>query len=337
MIAEWEGQWRGRGYGYWLAEDRDGRVVGLAGLRPAEGYANVAYRFAVAVQGRGLAKEAVRAALAVGTEWLDVPLRALVSEVNTPSVATALACGLERVGRERHRDQSPQEEPATVFQAPWVEGVTAFDEATYAEALDLWCRVNDAGGAVGFLPGAPRARVSEALDAHVAQLADGSAVACLLRAPGPLPETPGPLPETPGPLPETPGPLPGTPSPGAAPGGAPTPGPLRGIGWWVQGPNPLLGHTRTAYRVMTDPDHRGRGLGTILLAGMHRVARADGVDLAILEYRSGTGVGAFYATAGYTEVGRVPRAIRVAPGDERDSVVMVRRLDGAPPGPEGGF
>jgi len=46
--------------------------------------------------------------------------------------------------------------------------------------------------------------------------------------------------------------------------------------------------------------------------------------------RSGLGTTRFYEVCGYVEVGRVPGVIRVAPGDDRDSVVMARRLDGHP-------
>lgn len=315
VLASWCAAWEAHGYGYWLAEHRDdaegaafrllggvrpfgsvGPVVGVTGMRPADGYANLAYRFMPDLQGHGLATEAVRASLVTGTEWLDVPLRALASEINVPSVSTAIRCGMERAGSARHPDQLPAEPPLTVFEAPTVRAVTAFDDAARAEVLDLWCRVNDAGDAVGLLPGASRQQVAVALDEHVEDMAAGRAVACLMRAPD---------------------------------------GVLRGLGWWVAGPNPLQSHTRTAYRVMVDPERRGRGLGRVLVAGMHRVARSDGVELAILDYRSGTGIGRFSESCGYAEVGRVPRAIRVAPGDDRDSVTTVRRLDGGDLAPDG--
>jgi hypothetical protein len=64
------------------------------------------------------------------------------------------------------------------------------------------------------------------------------------------------------------------------------------------------------------------------MAAMHRVARDQGVEVALLEVRSGLGTTRFYETCGYVEVGRLPGVIRVAPGDDRDSVIMARRLDG---------
>ncbi len=66
------------------------------------------------------------------------------------------------------------------------------------------------------------------------------------------------------------------------------------------------------------------------MAAMHRVAREQGVEVAVLDVRSGLGTTRFYEGCGYVEVGRVPGVIRVAPGDDRDSVVMARRLDGHP-------
>ena len=104
-------------------------------------------------------------------------------------------------------------------------------------------------------------------------------------------------------------------------------GALLGLGWWTRSRTPLLAHTRWLYRLMVDPSQQGRNLGRILMGGLHRLARSDGAELLTLDYRSGSGVGAFYARCGYTEVGRIPGAIRVAPGDDRDDVIMARRVD----------
>jgi RimJ/RimL family protein N-acetyltransferase len=285
--------WDERGFGYWtVVETSTGRPVGMAGLRMSEGYLNLYYRIAAEVHGRGFAKEAAREAVALATELLPaIPTQALVREDNTASVSTALSAGLVRAGSKFLADDLPGEPASAIFEAPAVERHDAFDDGTRAAVLDLWCRVNDAGGAVGFIPGAPRARVAAALRAHERQMAEGLAFAAMLRAPD---------------------------------------GALLGLAWWVRSPNPLMSHSLSAYRVMTEPTLRGRNLGRILVSGMHRLARDDGAELVTLDYRSGTGVGAFYARCGYTEVGRVPGSIRVRPGDDRDSVLMARRLDGAP-------
>jgi hypothetical protein len=46
--------------------------------------------------------------------------------------------------------------------------------------------------------------------------------------------------------------------------------------------------------------------------------------------RSGSGTEDFYARLGYREVGRVPSALRVGPGDDRDEIVLACRLGPRP-------
>ncbi len=178
-----------------------------------------------------------------------------------------------------------------------MDRVEVIDDALRSEVLDLWCQVTDAGGSVGFVPGASREQVAAAMAAHESQMASGDAVAGALREPG---------------------------------------GDLVGWAWWVRVPNPLLHHGRWLYRVMVDPARQRRGLGLLLMAGMHRLAREDGVELLELGVRSGSGASDFYARCGYVEVGRIPGAIRVGPGDDRDDVTMARRVDGEPLRPHGG-
>ncbi len=72
------------------------------------------------------------------------------------------------------------------------------------------------------------------------------------------------------------------------------------------------------YTVMVHPRHQGRGYGRDLMAAVERTARTapgfEAVEAVRLNCRGGTGVDGFYAKSGYKEVGRVPDAIRVAPG-----------------------
>jgi hypothetical protein len=53
----------------------------------------------------------------------------------------------------------------------------------------------------------------------------------------------------------------------------------------------------------------------------------DGIEAIRLTCRGGTGVDRFYASCGYKECGRVPDAIRVAPGDDRDDITMLLPLN----------
>lgn len=63
------------------------------------------------------------------------------------------------------------------------------------------------------------------------------------------------------------------------------------------------------------------------MAAVEREVRGFGtVDAIRLTCRGGTGVDRFYASCGYKEVGRVPGAIRVADGDDRDDIVMLLPL-----------
>ncbi|MFB6888950.1 GNAT family N-acetyltransferase [Kitasatospora sp. NPDC056327] len=83
-----------------------------------------------------------------------------------------------------------------------------------------------------------------------------------------------------------------------------------------------MDHWRLVSKVMVHPDLQGRGHGAALLAEAERTARTWGLDGLKLQVRGGLGLESFYARSGYTEVGRVPGAIRVAPGDDRDDVTM---------------
>ena len=292
------GHWAERGFGYHVVEmpgRPDGAPVGVGGLKlnPAtdgmQAELNLYYRLVPEAHGQGLAREASRAWVAWGIEWLpaDLPIIAAASAANPRSIATARSAGLTEVGTRLLPGDPPEFGESVILQAPTVEVVReqAFDGDTRDAVLDLWCATNDAGGAVGFLPGAPRADVAKALAAHEQGMCAGDVTAVLLRSPA------------------------------------------SGLAFWSRPANPLLHHRRTAYRVMTDPTHRGRNLGRLLMAAMHRVAREDAVEIVELGVRSGYGTEDFYAGLGYEEIGRLKGGIRVAPGDDRDDIHMARRLD----------
>lgn len=85
---------------------------------------------------------------------------------------------------------------------------------------------------------------------------------------------------------------------------------------------PLKEHYRVLKRVMVHPDCQGRGYGTALLREAERLARRFGLDALHLTVRGGLGLEGFYERCGYKEVGRLPGALRVAPGDDRDEILM---------------
>ena len=90
---------------------------------------------------------------------------------------------------------------------------------------------------------------------------------------------------------------------------------------------PLMDHARLLKTVVVDPKHQGRGYGAELLREAERVARTlDGVEMLHLTCRGGLGLEHFYSKCGYTEVGRIPRMLRVAADDYRDEIHMALSL-----------
>ncbi|MGR6972010.1 N-acetyltransferase family protein [Streptomyces cynarae] len=89
----------------------------------------------------------------------------------------------------------------------------------------------------------------------------------------------------------------------------------------------LMTHWIWLFTVMVHPRHQGKGYGRDLLAAAADAARGlEGVEAIRLTCRGGLGLERFYGSCGYKEVGRIPGAIRVAPGDDRDDVVMLLPL-----------
>jgi GNAT superfamily N-acetyltransferase len=78
--------------------------------------------------------------------------------------------------------------------------------------------------------------------------------------------------------------------------------------------------------VQVHPSCQGAGLGRVLMTGVHDIARDRGWEFLSLSARGGTGVERFYRGLGYTEFGRLPGAVRVAPGDDRDEILLTCRL-----------
>ncbi|GAA2475371.1 GNAT family N-acetyltransferase [Terrabacter carboxydivorans] len=293
-LADWERD----ELGYAVVVERvSGDVIGWAGLRHKDSdhrSLNLYYRLEHGRLGVGLGREISRAAVAWGVEHRPEALvTAMVDEVNTASLRTAASAGLVRVGTRPMRDE-PDGTPMAYFEAPSVASVPREEVADLGDVVvDLWVRVNDAGGSVGFLPGAARRDVAAAWDRHVEDVHAGRSLLCVLRDPD---------------------------------------GAVRGIGLWEHSRGFPYEHVAGLKRLMVDPDAQGRNLGRILLGGMVGIARRElsWVELLRLDYRDGLGLGEFYARAGWTEVGRVPRGLRLSATDYRDDVAMARRVDGFP-------
>lgn len=93
---------------------------------------------------------------------------------------------------------------------------------------------------------------------------------------------------------------------------------LVGAAFLRQGTGPVLRHRGEVVRLMVHPEHQGRGCGRALLAAVERHAVGLGIEQLLLSTRGGTHLPGYYAALGWTEVGVLPGALRVAPGETRD-------------------
>ena len=84
----------------------------------------------------------------------------------------------------------------------------------------------------------------------------------------------------------------------------------------------LKDHWCTLKRVMIHPGCQGRGYGAALMREAERVAREIGWEALHVTVRGGLGLERFYTGLGYKEVGRLPGALRVGVGDDRDETLM---------------
>ncbi|MFF7880888.1 GNAT family N-acetyltransferase [Streptomyces sp. NPDC020794] len=96
-------------------------------------------------------------------------------------------------------------------------------------------------------------------------------------------------------------------------------------GWLLlrRDPHPLVAHCGVVNHVQTHTGFRRQGIGAALMRRVPGVARDEmGLERLGLTARSGLGLEDFYRGLGWVEVGRWPGALRVAPGDDRDEIMM---------------
>jgi len=154
--------------------------------------------------------------------------------------------------------------------------------------LDLWADVSNAGGAVGFVAPVERDTIRPELVKHFVGMAEGRTRLLV---------------------------------------GHDEDGRVAATAFFSFNTHRLMTHWVWLYTVMVHPRHQGRGYGRDLLAAAADEARAfDGIEAIRLTCRGGLGLERFYGSCGYKEVGRIPDAIRVAPGDDRDDVIMLLPL-----------
>ncbi|MET8127588.1 GNAT family N-acetyltransferase [Streptomyces sp. NPDC056653] len=152
----------------------------------------------------------------------------------------------------------------------------------------LWADVSNAGGAVGFVPPVTTEDVRPELVKHLVSMAEGRTRLLV---------------------------------------GYDEKGAVAATAFLVRNTHRLMSHWLWLYTVMVHPGHQGKGYGRELMTAAADAARGtDGIEAIRLTCRGGTGADRFYATCGYKEVGRVPGAIRVADGDDRDDIIMLLPL-----------
>ncbi|MGR4884611.1 GNAT family N-acetyltransferase [Streptomyces sp. LARHCF249] len=162
------------------------------------------------------------------------------------------------------------------------------DPALHEGILSLWADVSNAGGAVGFVPPVTADDIRPALIKQLAAVADGASRLLV---------------------------------------GHDGAGEVAATAFLTHNTHRLQLHWLWAYTVMVHPRHQGKGYGRDLMAAAADAARSlEGIDAIRLGCRGGMGLERFYEACGYKEVGRVPDAIRVAPGDDRDDITMLLPL-----------
>lgn len=164
----------------------------------------------------------------------------------------------------------------------------AFDRSVRDGVAALWADVSNAGGAVGFVPPVTAEDIRPELVKHLVAMAEGRTRLLV---------------------------------------GYDEEGAVAATAFLAHNTHRLMAHWLWIYTVMVHPRHQGRGYGRDLMAVAADAARTiDGIEAIRLTCRGGTGADRFYGACGYKEVGRVPGAIRVAEGDDRDDVIMLLPL-----------
>lgn len=160
------------------------------------------------------------------------------------------------------------------------------DPGLRADLLDTWIAATDAGGSVGFTAPAPVHLVAETLDLALERVAAGTDLLGVLHN-------------------------------GER---------YVGMGLLVSRDSALNLHWRTVLRVMVHPKYQGGGAGRLLMDGLRQSAVELGLEQLQLTVRDGNSLEEFYGKLGYRVVGSHPRAVRVAPGEYRDELMLVTDL-----------
>ncbi len=162
--------------------------------------------------------------------------------------------------------------------------VEALDPGRRAELLALWVDATNAGGSIGFVAPVTHDSVAPTLDAALLRVADGVDDLCVMYDDADR---------------------------------------IAAMAFLVANSSTLTAHWRTVLRVAVHPSLQGGGVGRQLMDGVHDTARRLGVEHLVLSVRDGHGLARFYERCGYRIYGTHPGAVRVAPDDTRDEILLV--------------
>lgn len=104
-------------------------------------------------------------------------------------------------------------------------------------------------------------------------------------------------------------------------------GAVFGFAFLEHRPGPLFRHWATVKRLMVRPALQKTGRGDALLRAVDEKAHELGLEQLHLTVRGGTGTESFYERHGFRIEARIAGVIRVAPGDDREEIYMVKRLE----------
>lgn len=156
------------------------------------------------------------------------------------------------------------------------------------QMLDIWVDVSEAGGWVGFVPPIDKNEVNRALEAAIQRVNDKVDWLVLLTRDDNKE--------------------------------------VVGFAFVADNDRLLSRHWRWVLRVQVHPKYQGIGLGVRLLDCAAELSKTRGLEVLHLTVRGGEGLEQFYAKAKFFEVAKIPGAIRVSDGDDRDQVILARQL-----------
>ena len=164
------------------------------------------------------------------------------------------------------------------------------DDRLVAQMVEVWTAVTEAGGAVGFLPGTPRAAYEREAARALRRVDEGD---------------------------------------GDLVTATDDEGVLVGFVFLERDTHPLAPHLGVVKRLQRHPRIAGGGVGAALLRATEELARDRGLSVLTLTVRGGTGRERFYAAHGYRLDGRLPARLQLGDGTLIEELYMSKELTGA--------